>query len=538
MAGANYVAISSGANVIVASTDGPNGFQATISGKIYANGNASVYNLTTRQGNIHIGLDAGDSNQASQSIAIGGSAGKVDQYQDAVAIGTFAGYERQGSNSIAIGKTAGNSFQPNNSIILNATGDALNTTIANTFIVKPIRRTTSGNMLYYNSTTGEISYQVLGATLAQIANGTSNINIPTTNGNILVTVANVANITTFTSTGINSNGYITAVGNITANVFFGNASGLTYIPGPNVNGVVPNAANATLATTANYAYNANLADNANVANVANYITVSNANANSNIAMYPTFVSATGNAVLNLDNAGNSIVYYPDQAKMVFGTADVDYVINGSGEIIYLDGTNHALRMSVSGLNNAFVVSNSAITVNTSNANLGNAARANYFIGDGSLLSNVNLVANTLNLQSLANVGTTYYLVLADGTGNKQCFVDITSPALSYYSGGSTLTVGALNSSKLFGSGQQIDFTVGSQIDFSAGNSAPLMTIRQANVQSFVPITLARRTVAQANALAGSGWGGDMIVISDVGNIPAYYNTSLGRYAYVCNNSPV
>jgi hypothetical protein len=75
-----------------------------------------------------------------------------------VAIGYFAGHTNQGSSSIAIGANAGYTNQANNSIILNATGANLNQTTANSFTVKPVRAATTGNVLYYNDTSGEISY--------------------------------------------------------------------------------------------------------------------------------------------------------------------------------------------------------------------------------------------------------------------------------------------------------------------------------------------------------------------------------------------
>jgi len=64
---------------------------------------------------------------------------------------------------------------------LNATGVPLDQTTANTFTVKPVRNIVTGNVVFYNNTSGEISYDTL-------ANNTSNIS--------------AANVT------INSNGFV------------------------------------------------------------------------------------------------------------------------------------------------------------------------------------------------------------------------------------------------------------------------------------------------------------------------------------------
>ena len=79
-----------------------------------------------------------------------------------MAIGLGAGGFMQGTNSVAIGKKAGDANQANNSIILNATGAYLNQTTANTFTVKPVRQGNTANAMYYDASTGEITYDTAG----------------------------------------------------------------------------------------------------------------------------------------------------------------------------------------------------------------------------------------------------------------------------------------------------------------------------------------------------------------------------------------
>lgn len=69
-----------------------------------------------------------------------------------------------------------------------------------------------------------------------IANGTSNVVIPTANGNVNISVNGVSNVGVFTQTGANllaltTSGNITAVGNITGTYYFGNGSFLTGVGG-------------------------------------------------------------------------------------------------------------------------------------------------------------------------------------------------------------------------------------------------------------------------------------------------------------------
>jgi hypothetical protein len=107
---------------------------------------------------IAFGQGAGLNSQGAAAIAIGADAGYYPQGADAVAIGRSAGENYQGANAIAIGNFAGYNNQAANSIVLNATGVALEQTTANTFTVKPVRQDKTANAMYYNSSTGEITY--------------------------------------------------------------------------------------------------------------------------------------------------------------------------------------------------------------------------------------------------------------------------------------------------------------------------------------------------------------------------------------------
>jgi len=109
---------------------------------------------------IAIGAGAGGNGQGQAAVAIGTDTGANIQGIEAIAIGFKAANQNQGQQSIAIGKKAGYNNQGNNSIILNATGDALDQTTANTFTVAPVRNDNSNiaEVMFYNTSSKEITY--------------------------------------------------------------------------------------------------------------------------------------------------------------------------------------------------------------------------------------------------------------------------------------------------------------------------------------------------------------------------------------------
>ena len=77
---------------------------------------------------------------------------------NSIVIGQSSG-SNIGANSIVIGK-AGNA-SPSNMILLNATGANITPSTANAFYVAPLRTVVASNIMYYNPTTKEVTYDVL-----------------------------------------------------------------------------------------------------------------------------------------------------------------------------------------------------------------------------------------------------------------------------------------------------------------------------------------------------------------------------------------
>ena len=114
-----------------------------------------------------IGYQAGFQNQTDNGTAVGVNAGAYSQGSKAVALGSQAGQNNQGSNAISIGNQAGYSNQAGNSICLNATGAAINPTVAG-FIAAPVRSTagTTPILMSYDTTNKELIAS--GASVGQI----------------------------------------------------------------------------------------------------------------------------------------------------------------------------------------------------------------------------------------------------------------------------------------------------------------------------------------------------------------------------------
>ena len=163
---------------------------------------------------VAIGTYAGTTTQRNDAIAIGYLTGNDVQGTGAVSIGRQAGQTSQGAYSIAIGKLAGQTSQAANTIILNSTNSALNGVASqtNSFYVSPIRSATAtSDVLYYNTTTKEITYAAAGS-VSSLVNSTKTVSLASTG--VLSLPAQTVPLTTvsqITSATINRTGASTDV---------------------------------------------------------------------------------------------------------------------------------------------------------------------------------------------------------------------------------------------------------------------------------------------------------------------------------------
>ena len=110
--------------------------------------------------------------------------------------------------------------------------------------------------------------QLTGIDATSIQNGTSNVRVVSSGGNVSVGVGSTSNVTVFATTGQVTTGLISASGNITGSNINGNGSGLSAITGANVSGTVANATFATSAGTATSATSATSATTAGTVTTA------------------------------------------------------------------------------------------------------------------------------------------------------------------------------------------------------------------------------------------------------------------------------
>ena len=170
------------------------------------------------------------------SIAGNVSAGNIYSLGPVSAVGNVTGAYIIGNGSQLTGLPASYSNADVSNYLASGTDNANIITTGNV----------SGNFILGN---GAFLSGVI-TSVANINNGTSNVTVVSSGGNITVGVSGVGNVAVFAPTGEYVTGVLSATGNITGNVFVGNGSGLTSITGANVTGTVANATYAASAGSA------------------------------------------------------------------------------------------------------------------------------------------------------------------------------------------------------------------------------------------------------------------------------------------------
>ena len=202
----------------------------------------------------------------------------------------------------------------------------------------------NANLINLNATSGSFTGNVSASQFfGVLANGNSNISIPTANGNVNISAGGTPNELVITSTGINVNGTLHATG--AANVLSLttgdiSAANLTLTSNANVGNLVSGNGNFTgnlIGQNANFAYNLLVLGNANIGTGAGGTITG---ANSVVANY--FV---GNGWyltdLNLSNTVVEVALYADEAgKLINGTsniaipvADGNIELNSTGKVV-------------------------------------------------------------------------------------------------------------------------------------------------------------------------------------------------------------
>jgi hypothetical protein len=243
-----------------------------------------------------------------------------------------------------------------------------------------------------------------------IANGTSNINIPTVNGNINLSSAGNANIAVITGTGVNVAGYVNATGNVTGNYIKGNGYYLTGVDQLLVGG----------ADVANYIANGTSNVNTPIAN--GNITVSIGGVSNTVVFTGTGINVAGTitATGNISAGSNYVLgngFYltgvDTAGRISSGTSNVGIPTANGNVTVGVGGTGNVVVISTLGVNIAGYANlgtgNLITTGNITggNANLGNAVTANYVLGNGYYLTGISTSTSLVN-------GTSNVLVASGG----------------------------------------------------------------------------------------------------------------------------
>jgi hypothetical protein len=233
-----------------------------------------------------------------------------------------------------------------------------------------------------------------------IVSGSSNVKVEL-NSNVNVTVAGVANIVTFTSTGSNVNGYLTVTGNITSgNANLGNAAIANYFIG-NLYGQ----ANTANTVTTNAQPNITSVGTLTSLAVTGDITSGNVYANSGL-IKAQYLSGDGSNLTNL-SAGIILVNGNSNVSIPTTNGNVSISAVGNANVVVITGTG----INVAGTINATGTITGNLSGNVITASQGNITSLGTLTG---------LTVNgTANLGAVGNVkitGSAGFLQ-SDGSGN-------------------------------------------------------------------------------------------------------------------------
>ena len=240
-----------------------------------------------------------------------------------------------------------------------------------------------------------------------LANGNSNVNIPSSNGNVVLTAVGNS-VLTVTGTGVNVTGTLNVTGIIT-----GNGSGLSSITGSNVSGTV---ANSTYSVTAGTAYSVSASNISGTVNLANYATTANSVAGANVSGAVSSATTAGTVTTasqpNITSVGTLTslavtgnVTANNFIGNIVGNISGNITVSGANtQVLFNDGgnANATAGFTFNKASNLVTMSGNLIAAN---ANLGNTVTANYFIGSGNNLSNIQASNISGTVSSATTAGT-------------------------------------------------------------------------------------------------------------------------------------
>ena len=380
--------------------------------------------------------------------------------------------------------------------------------------------TTAGNLsVSGNTTLGNLSVTgTLNAgdiTVGSISNGTSNVDIVGVSGNVVTSVAGVANVLVVTTTGANIEGTLSVNGNITAGnisttTFTGNLTGnatRATTAGTVTTNAQPNITSTGTLASLSVSGNSNLGavGNVRITGSAGYLQNDGSGNLSFATVITQVIPGTANSIL-LSSGANGIdasanIKFNDPQLAITGTLSVSGNANvgniGATNIVGTLTTNAQPNITsvgtLAGLTlNANLNSNSNIVLNNVNANistLGNIS-ANYFIGN---IQGANVTGAVANATYAVTAGsaTTAGTVTTAAQPNITSLGTLTS--LSVSGNANVGNIGATNGvfTNISGNGSSLTAITGANVSGQVGNALVAGTVytnAQPNITSIGTLT--------------------------------------------------
>jgi hypothetical protein len=416
------------------------------------------------------------------------------------------------SGNASLGNLAtANFFQGNGSLLTSLTGANVTGQVANALLAGTVYTNAQPNITSVGTLTGVTANGVInftGASNVSLGN-VANLKITGgTNGYFLQTDGSGG--LTWSSTS-SATGNANIAGSNTQVFFNDNGSGtlgtkstFTFDKGTDVLTVSKISANGALLTNivgANVDGNVAYAITSNYANIAN--SVSGTNVSGNVA---SAVQA------HYANIANSITFANVSGKPT--------TISGYGITDAYSNTNAGAYLS-SYTGNLTVGNINVAYTTTSTANLGNVALANYFVGNGSLLTGVSATTATKTVNGTSNVdiatASGNITMAVNGTSNVVIVTSTGVNVAGYINAGSgaITTTGNVTGSYVLGNGSQLTSLTGSAV---VGNVTNAVQAHYANIANSVSGTNVSGNVTSAvqahyaniaNSVAGANVSGQV-----------------------------
>jgi hypothetical protein len=333
---------------------------------------------------------------------------------------------------------------------------------------------TSGQLISTDGT-GNLSFSTVSTT--SISNGNSNVSIDTAGGNVTVGVNGSSNVVVISSTG----GTVTGDWTVTGELNIGSASG-GDIEG--ANWINANYFSGTLYTSAQ-------PNITSVGTLSNLSVTGNASAGNILTDNLLYANGTAWTFSNYSNT-NVAAYLPTYT----GNVSANYFIGNGSTLTDIIGANVTGYVPLANAANSATTATTAGTVTTnaqpnitsvgtlSSLSVTGNVSANYFIGNGSTLTDItgSNVTGYVPLANAANTATSATSATTAGTVTTNAQPNITS-------------VGTLSS---------LSVTGNVSANYFIGNGSTLTDITGANVTGYVPLANAANTATTATSATTAG----------------------------------